>query len=98
MGAVYVVSLTLPWALASWTRDPRLAGEQGNNDVVQELFRLDEGTQAKIAVAHKRLFSWVGLYWFYLPLMIIVKMTNSLKLQDGSFSRLINLACHPISN
>ena len=59
MGAVYVVSLTLPWALASWTRDPRLAGEQGNNDVVQELFRLDEGTQAKIAVAHERLFSWV---------------------------------------
>ena len=58
MGAVYVVSLTLPWALASWTRDPRLAGEQGNNDVVQELFRLDEeGTQAKIAVAQKRLFS-----------------------------------------
>ena len=98
MGAVYVVSLTLPWALASWTRDPRLAGEQGNNDVVQELFRLDEGTQAKIAVAQKRLFSWVGQYWFYLPLMIIVKLTNSLKLQDGSFSRLINLDCHPIRN
>ena len=96
MGAVYVVSLTLPWALASWTRDPGLAGEQGNNDVVQELFRLDEGTQAKIAGAQKRLFSWVGQYWFYLPLMIIVKLTNSLKLQDGSFSRLINR--HPIRN
>ena len=67
MGAVYVVSLTLPWALASWTRDPRLAGEQGNNDVVQELFRLDEGTQAKIAVAHKRLFSWVGQFYLVLP-------------------------------
>ena len=98
MGAVYVVSLTLPWALASWTRDPGLAGEQGNNDVVQELFRLDEGTQAKIAGAHKGLFSWVEQYWFYLPLMTIVKLTNSLKLQDGSFSRLINLARHPIRN
>ena len=98
MGAVYVVSLTLPWALASWTRDPGLAGEQGNNDVVQELFRLDEGTQAKIAVAHKRLFSWVGQYWFDLPLLKLVKLTNSLNLQDGSFCRLINLARHPIRN